>query len=251
LLKIINSFALVGIRVIEFDYDKTDIINFLGTENNWQSYLEICTPTTGGLFKKIDFSQYTGAERLMYRCPDDFCDGLPVSYRSPTLDVRECLANIRSQNKRYQVILVDSWHEYDCSIRDMNMALGLLEDRGVLLVHDCYPPTAELAQEEFRYGGWCGYSFIAFVDLMYKKSKQLDFYTVDTDYGCGIVRKKTVAGRICSSFGMRRKPRETRNLYALWKTQPNNQKYDFLSQFKEQILNLKSVSEFESFERKL
>ena len=50
-------------------WDKTDIINFLAGLDGYTSYLEICTPTTGNLYGKIDRTRFTTCHRLMYRTP--------------------------------------------------------------------------------------------------------------------------------------------------------------------------------------
>jgi hypothetical protein len=37
----------------------------------------------------------------------------------------------------------------------------LLTDRGTMVVHDCLPPTPELAVPNFITGGWCGVTYQA------------------------------------------------------------------------------------------
>ena len=60
------------------DWDKTDIIHFLSDLYGYQSYLELCTPTTGALYHKIDRSKFTTCHRLMYRCSPSFDDEMDV-----------------------------------------------------------------------------------------------------------------------------------------------------------------------------
>jgi hypothetical protein len=80
-------------------------------------YLELCTPTTGNYFHLVDRASFAQVSRLMYRCPPDFDDGEPIDFRSESLDIAPCLKLLHRQGLRYDVILVDSYHEYKTSLR--------------------------------------------------------------------------------------------------------------------------------------
>jgi hypothetical protein len=123
------------------NWGKTDIIKFLSKLRDYRTYLEICTPTTGTQFAKIDQSRFDVCHRLMYRCANDYSDGLNIEFRAPDLDISQCLADIDRNGFRYDIILVDPWHEYESSLRDMQAALGFLTDSGSIVIHDCLPPT--------------------------------------------------------------------------------------------------------------
>jgi hypothetical protein len=123
-------------------------------------------------------------------CAEDFdYDGLPIDYRSTTLDIDACLDQIAAEGLTFDIILVDSWHEYETSWRDLNAAFRLIGEGGILVVHDCLPPCAELAGPDFMPGEWCGVSYQAYIDFVTGRD-DLAFYTVDVDYGCGVVLKK-------------------------------------------------------------
>jgi hypothetical protein len=104
------------------NWDKTDIIKYLSKLRDYRTYLQICTPTTGNQFAKIDQSRFDVCHRLMYRCPESFTDGLNIEFR--------CIADIYRSGFRYDIMLVDPWHEYESSFRDMQVALSLLTDTG-------------------------------------------------------------------------------------------------------------------------
>ncbi|WP_141700680.1 class I SAM-dependent methyltransferase [Methyloceanibacter superfactus] len=89
----------------------------------------------------------------------------------------------------FDIALVDPWHEYGTSWRDLNEAFRLLPAGGTLVVHDCLPDRAEIAGPDYRPGEWCGRTFEAYVDFVHGRN-DLTFYTVDCDYGCGVIRKK-------------------------------------------------------------
>ena len=55
-------------------------------------------------------------------------------------------------------------------------------------MHDCLPPRSEIAVPNYIQGEWCGVSYQAYVDFISQRH-DLAVYTVDTDYGCGVIRK--------------------------------------------------------------
>ena len=65
-------------------FGKVDLIHLIS---------RLRTPTTGNYYGEIQRWRFDTARRLMYNCPDGFDDGL--------------------------ICLVDEWHTYDCTIRDL------------------------------------------------------------------------------------------------------------------------------------
>jgi SAM-dependent methyltransferase len=183
-------------------FGKMDIINTLAARFGYRRYLEFATRTTGLEYRRIDRGRFAECRRLLYNMPDEFADGLPIDYRAAGLDIAIPLAAIAREGRRFDVILVDPYHEYQQSRRDLETALALLAPGGALVVHDCLPPNEELAQPHFREGAWCGVTYKAFVDFVIAH-RELRYVTVDTDYGCGIVRKAapSLAVRLRRAFG--------------------------------------------------
>jgi hypothetical protein len=105
----------------------------------------------------------------MYRCPDDFDDGLAIGYRSTTLDISECLTIISEEGRSFDIVLVDSWHEFEPSWRDLVETFRLIRANGMLVVHDCLPPRPEVAVLEYIPGEWCGVSYQAYVDFIARR----------------------------------------------------------------------------------
>lgn len=169
------------------DWDKTDIIHFLSLLRGYRSYLEICTASTGNRYAKINQSRFDVCHRLMYRCGDDFSDGLKIDFRSSDLDITRCVEDINRSGFRYDVILVDPFHDYASSFRDLKVALDLVTDGGSIVVHDCLPPTENIISPEFVPGSWCGVTFIAYLDFV-MENEAVAYRTIDTDFGCGIIQ---------------------------------------------------------------
>jgi len=172
----------------ESTYLKVDIIHRLAERFGYRRYLEFATGTTGYLYNLIDRDRFEECRRLLYNAPADFADGCAVDYRTEGLDISDLLAAIARERGRFDIILVDPYHGYRESRRDLDAALALLEPGGALVVHDCLPPTEELARPDFQEGAWCGVTYKAYLDFVIAHP-ELPYVTVDTDYGCGVVRK--------------------------------------------------------------
>jgi len=219
------------------NWDKTDIIKYLSKLRNYRSYLEICTPTTGNLFAKINQPNFDICHRLMYRCPRDFSDGLNIDFRSPSSDIAQCIAEIRCSSLRYDIVLVDPWHEYETSLRDIELAFSLLTDFGSIVIHDCDPPTDDLISPQVSPGSWCGVTFIAYLDFL-AQSSGLRYCTVDTDFGCGIIQK--------SCNALNKALTDTFVFKEEWKRVRENpyQAFHFMKKFRHSFLKLVQVDDF-------
>ena len=99
---------------------KAGIVNRLAAVHGYRHYLELCTRSTGRQYAEIDRSLFTTCKRLMYRCPDGPRDGMEVDYLSSDLDISECLDAIRRDNLIFDIALIDPFHEYGTSWRDID-----------------------------------------------------------------------------------------------------------------------------------
>ncbi|HUK08675.1 MAG TPA: class I SAM-dependent methyltransferase [Stellaceae bacterium] len=218
---------------------KYDIINELIRRRGLRSYLEICTPTTGGSFSEVERGTLVRRDRLMYRCPRDFADGDTITFRSTTEDIAGIVDQVRRSGLRYDLIFVDAWHTLPCAARDLDAALSLLTDDGFLVVHDCSPPNVNMATSEHSGACWHGVTYAAFLDLV-AAHPELGYYTVDADVGCGIIRKSAAPN-----------PASTRRDTAMlgeWIARApgmgERERFEFFDIHRERLLNLVSVREF-------
>jgi hypothetical protein len=171
-------------------WNKADLINRIAKMRGYCSYLEICNDHSGFRFGAIDREVLTTRHRLVYRCAQGYSDGLPIDFSTEGLDSAECIRAIRAQKLSYDIILVDSWHEYATSFRDLNDAMTLLTEHGTVVVHDCRPTREDLLRMPFRGGLWSGLTYRAFLDFVVQQS--LEYRTVDIDFGCGVIRNRSV-----------------------------------------------------------
>jgi Methyltransferase domain len=177
------------------EFNKTDLIHIISGRVKLRNYLHLCTPTAGCRFGEIDRARFNTARRLMYVCPTDFDDGLPIDHKIADFDIERALTALKLSADKVDICLVDAFHTYDCTTRDLTFAYELLADGGVLVVHDCSPPNEAWASPTFAPGDWCGESYRSYLDFVLTRD-DLDYCTVDVDYGCGIIFKNRIADMV-------------------------------------------------------
>jgi hypothetical protein len=227
-------------------WTKADLINHLADARGYRYYLEVCTPTSGGRYAEIKRSKFASCLRLMYRCPESYHDGMAIDYRITDLDITECLTRMRDDARRVDIALLDSFHEYEQSLRDLTEGFGLISEGGTLVVHDCMPPRVEIAQPKFMPGEWSGATYEAFIDFVSNRS-DLEFYTVDTDYGCGIIHKQSAGAESAEAASSIDERNERNQALANWQAQRDiswQAAFSFFEEHKEVLLDLISLDEF-------
>ncbi len=238
-------------------WTKVEIIHHLSEINGYKNYLEVVTPSTGLAYANIDRSRFETCHRLMYRCPEGFDDGMEIDFRTNELDISKCVKEIKHQRTLYDIILIDSWHEYETSFRDLKDAFDLVRVGGSLVVHDCLPPNEEVATPYFIPGGWAGLTYKAYLDFVLKR-EDLRYFTVDTDWGCGVITKlqrkaplgrnlkplfKSTLGR--SILDARPRSSESNALIEDWmKISDNTSAYRFVLENKRALFRSLTVDEF-------
>jgi len=231
-------------------WTKVDIIHHLAAANAASSYLEICTTTTGGRYAEIDQSRFAICHRLMSLCPDGYNDGLKIDFRSADKKIGGCVEEIARAGLRYDVILVDPWHEYDTSMDALVAAIELLADGGTVVVHDCLPTVEEEATPQHRHGAWCGVTFKAYLDFLIARP-HLVYCTIDTDYGCGLIRQLGWRDQLLAlvrTMLRRFEPRHGERVesFGKWRSLDDNYAaaYRFLSAHRVALLNQCTVDKF-------
>jgi hypothetical protein len=225
-------------------FEKVDVVKHLATVNGYTRYLEIATPTTGCRFADAQAFGFETCLRLLYNCPQTFDDGDPIDFRSPDLEMASCLAALAERSQIFDLVFVDPHHTYECSARDLSAAFALVRDGGAIVVHDCYPPSLEMAAPEFYAGPWCGVTYKAYIDFVLA-NEQIEYCTVDTDFGCGVIIKRaSLGGCAMPSFCALQNDRE--QLKTAWYALGNDftGAYAFFERHKATLLNLLSVEDF-------
>jgi hypothetical protein len=157
-------------------------------KNSCSNVLFIRTPTTGGWLESLKLAPELSITRILYQTG--------IKYRSPsnaTIEMSqkeyvEYMHTLRDENKRFDLICIDPFHEYDTSYRDFNLCLSILSDNGIILCHDCAPPILNMTSPHFIQGSWSGVTYIAFIMLAYENDGY-SWRILDTDTGIGILKK--------------------------------------------------------------
>jgi hypothetical protein len=213
---------------------KYDIINWFGNHYNYSSYLEISVLTTGGFFNKVNDLIFKRKECLNYyvkELDDLYADpqrGMPLDHDFKTQPFGYGFDKLAKRSEKFDVILVDSFHTVEYTMRDLEASIRLISPKGVIVVHDCYPENQSLIGP-WKQGSWCGQTYEGYVRFIAAHS-EYENYVFDVDYGCGIIRPwKHNKEDLLSELDLSR----LSDWFYYWSNS-------------EQLLNLKSIASFES-----
>jgi hypothetical protein len=221
---------------MEMRMRKYEIALMLARRYGYTSYLEICTPCTGGTFSMVDKEQFSLRARLMYRRPPDFSDGEPIQFSTEAESSEELFAELMRSGEKFDLVFIDPWHTYESSLRDIVFGLQLIKDDGIVLIHDCSPPNQTCAAPEISSWEWSGVTFAAYLDVVLFTGS-ISYITVDSDYGCGIISKDRRLAHLSGS-------RPDAALVSRWRALDLTHKYPFLDENRSQLLRLISTNEF-------
>ncbi len=190
--------------------NRADIINKLINKNEYKSYLEIGIndPNVDRSWEKIKI---------------DIKHGVDPNFET-TYQMTSDEFFSKHATQTYDIIFVDGLHTFDQAYKDIKNSLNCLNDRGVIVVHDCNPLNEIVQRPERVSDAWNGDVWKAIVKLRMEEIG-LVIHTVDTDEGCAIIR---------------------RGSQILLPSYPNEDPYNysFLEKNRVEALNLISVEEF-------
>ncbi len=106
----------------------------------------------------------------------------------------------------------------------------------------CLPEDPGIATPRFKDGSWCGVTYRAYLDFVLNRD-DLTYFTVDTDYGCGVIQKLTAhqtrQRRLLRSTGVGHS-----RLARHWRAIADSTKaYRFMHRHKHELLDLRTVDE--------
>ena len=217
-------------------WNKAHICGLLSVRFGLTRYLEITTSTTGFRYAEACQLNFQPCMRLVYRATEPPPDGLPVDFTSADDDIAACLNDSRLTGQTFDIIFVDPHHTYECSARDIQEAFRIVAPGGAVVVHDCLPPHRAAASPSFVPGEWCGVTYKAYIDFVLG-NPDLDYFTVDADYGCGVILKPRGIG---AKVKNRLRARRVRELKDQWHAIGNdfNAAFDQFSADKTRLLRL-------------
>ena len=154
---------------------RTDIINSLIQKFNYKSYLEVGTQDPTSNFDKINAEHKVSI--------DPFPRGI-VTFVGTSDEYFESI----SDDTKFDIIFIDGLHHNDQVLKDIENSLNHLSHNGTIVCHDCLPTTEKMQERNDHGGEWTGDVWKAIAELRVERN-DLDIKVVDTDYGCGIIRK--------------------------------------------------------------
>lgn len=212
-----------------------DIINFFIEKNNYKSYLEI------GYFKGWSFDSVNCDYKM---ATDPNPSKTPEMEKAPygSLDVSNGdIHKLRSDDFfkminpdfKWDIIFIDGLHEAAQVSKDIENSLKHLSPEGTIVLHDCNPPTLAHATTGDHAGNWNGDVYKAFVKFQLQHP-EYEAYTIDTDWGCGVIHNPARDGGNIGWIDMPSKDIE------------HMLEWDYFDRNRKALLNLISVEEFKT-----
>ena len=159
-------------KKINFSFDKKnriDLINYLIDKNKYKKYLEIGCHNNQ-VFDKINIEKI-GVD--------------PVSggnFKGTSNDF------FKKNKSNFDCIFIDGLHEYKQVKKDILNSIKFLNKNGTIILHDCLPKSISHQRVPRTRYSWNGDVWKAIVEA--RTWKNVDTYTVLSDQGLGIIRKK-------------------------------------------------------------
>ena len=175
LIKIyLRFFGEKNLGDIGFDFSqkpsRIKILNKIIFSQKYSKYLEI------GTFKDELFSKIICEKKIGV---DPFSGG---THRMTSDEF------FKINQEKFDCIFIDGLHHYSQVIKDINNSIKILNDNGVVLIHDCLPNNLMEQQVPRMTLNWNGDVWKAFVECRTKPN--LDCYTCYADWGIGVIFKR-------------------------------------------------------------
>lgn len=158
---------------------RSDVINEFIRKNKYRRYLEI------GVGDKKNFA------RILCEYKAGIDPNIPCEYKMTSDDFFKSHNN----GEKFDLIFIDGLHTAQQAKRDVDNALTLITENGLILLHDCNPmseelqyPIEKLDSNQFPFPGWCGDVWKAYAELRMTRP-DLSMYVIDVDFGIGVIKK--------------------------------------------------------------
>jgi hypothetical protein len=166
----------------------TNYVNELINYNNYNNIMFIRTPTTGAWLDDI-LPNNNNIIRLCYYIENIQPNNCKCHKLTTIINLYNLEQTIKQLNNKYDLIVIDPYHEYNVSYNNFNLLLLFLNHDGCIISHDCYPSELKLSIPVFKKGPWCGQTYLAFIQLAYN-NPHLFYAILNIDTGIGIINKR-------------------------------------------------------------
>lgn len=158
-----------------------DIINHFIKKNNFKRYLEIGV-SSGECIRQVDCDEKDGVD-----------SGLEGQL-APETNYHMTSDEFFAQNQKiYDIVFIDGLHHSEQVNRDIENSLNCTRDSAIIILHDCSPPLYQHSVVPFPGNigdniAWTGDVYKSVLKFQ-KDNKHHTFFTVDTDWGVGVILK--------------------------------------------------------------
>jgi hypothetical protein len=159
-----------------------DIINHFITKLNLKTYLEIGV-FDGECIQKINCPIKDGVDPCIER-------GLSigVNYKMTSDDFFN-----NNRDKIYDIIFIDGLHHSEQVDIDIENSLKQTSNNGIVILHDCNPPTLEHTLIPRVQPQWNGDVYKSILKFR-KNNINHKYFTIDCDWGVGVIMKNSNLG---------------------------------------------------------
>ena len=206
------------------------VVNDLCKERIFQNILFLRTPTTGGWMDAMmrDENENRNITRVLYTVDTKMTNRLYT-----ILEHAELETHLRSLEKTYDLIIMDSYHEYKESSSDFSLLFSFLSEDGILISHDCCPPDKRKATPNFIKGYWCGVTYVCFIELAYN-NPNCYYAVLDNDNGVGIASKQPI------DYLTQNLNKEKQEIFLQMNANNDSNTYDYFRAHGKELINLYS-----------
>lgn len=181
---------------------RTDVIQKIIDKKKATRYLEIGV-NNGDSFFPIEIAHKVGVDPSFAFSPErklEWAGKNPCNATAEYIDATSDAFFAKAPIEKFDVAFIDGLHTYEQSLQDVLNTLDHLNENGVIVMHDCKPPhvPAALAAPSLQAaidmdvpgwdGIWCGDVWKTICHLRSNR-KDLRVFTLDCDFGLGIVMK--------------------------------------------------------------
>lgn len=188
--------------------NRINLIREIFKKTDFQNYLEIgCS--TGGSFLPVNAKYKTAVDpffNVPLRRKVKWLLKEPGNFNNRYFEEESDIFFLNrktylEKTGQFDVVLVDGLHTFQASLNDVMNSLRYLNNCGIIIMHDCYPPHRAAALPTKNYPDhreqegvegwnkeWCGDVWKTIVYLRRYHQEILDICVIDTDYGLGIIR---------------------------------------------------------------
>lgn len=187
-----KSVGLDEPRSVSFEVRRWDVLDVLRREADARTVLQIITPTTSSdLAGHPELARFQSMTTLTYASP---LQREVIGWAAPLPTLDELALNARRAGLRADIVFIDPWHTYADSCAALLLALDLVNAGGHVVVHDCDPPDPTLAEADPKSipDAWSGETWRAFVDVTARLDEGWPWWTIDADYGIGMIAASTL-----------------------------------------------------------